>query len=128
MYQYCKCNKGSCKNLHLPEFLPTNPCKFRGLYQQISAGETCNLQPSTVDFSRYPLSANISSPSPQTLDRVHPHTPGRVSVHIIKNVSQDKIFTTLPSPMKASCLASSSRHGSRALDFRWLNPQKGSKM
>lgn len=58
----CKCNKGSCKNLHLPQFLPTNPCKFRGLYQQISAGEICNLQPSTVCFSRYSLSANISSP------------------------------------------------------------------
>lgn len=42
---------------------------------------------------------------PKRWNPVHPHTPRRVSVHIIKNVSQDKIFTTLPSPMKASCLA-----------------------
>ena len=73
------CNKGNCQNLHLPQILPTNPCKrFMGLYQQISTGQTYNLQPSIINCLLLQvsfLSKYLIHPldSPRTLDPVHPH-------------------------------------------------------
>ena len=128
---YCKCNKGSCKNLHLPQFLPTNPCKFRGLYQQISAGQTCNLQPSTVCFSRYPLSANISSPwlTPNAGIR-STHTPRAESVFTSSKTSLKTRSSPLFRRQWKRAAWQHRRHGSIELVYpfiRWLNPQKGSK-